>query len=642
MTYLNPLRLHFAGKFQASPSTVNNDVVHYDVASFKASYRERSTPSAWNGWWNPRGANDWRFLGCTVTAAFLADGSPAAADDTIRTSIVADTDQRVAAKLADLDPEQQLVSEIWGLEVRICDTAGTTLLRGQFAPAAFMDIWDRFPKGSGDAVAGAVYQSVLTDLEWGTTSPSPFLEALRAASASSSRLSIKFNVDSYDTDFKSPTFTCGRIVGTIGPAPADEPRHFVLGRQFMPMASATGSFFGPVGGINFAPAVVDSTRGKVYVDLGNALPISGAFKGFVNLGTLQLACEIQPTVPETVIQRLDLGTIVYADPKQPTWYEQTAGIVELPADRALSADELKQIAANPLVLLLPDPATSRPVVAVAEPVGGAYVRADQFVFRLDPGETANVELYATRYGARYPGATVVSIYDHNELQPSSFVGQAPPVGVPADAIQFPRAVVTDAAGVAHLAISSKDPENPRGYVDGQVYGVRPLLEETICAPSPYPFNQWDFVSVLLWNAFKADEPPTWLGSLQPIFQQYANLYPAMDHFLNLADYEAVCATRELLLLGLRIDVGDPNAMPVTRELSTSKRQAMIRWLTEPGPDGKPRMGTPPPAALAAGTSAAAAEAAPLTPEAPRGGKALAVSRRLKILRRQSPPRGAGS
>jgi len=37
MSYLNPLRLHFAGRFQANPSTVNNDPQHFDNATFTAN-----------------------------------------------------------------------------------------------------------------------------------------------------------------------------------------------------------------------------------------------------------------------------------------------------------------------------------------------------------------------------------------------------------------------------------------------------------------------------------------------------------------------------------------------------------------------------------------------------------------------------
>jgi hypothetical protein len=67
-------------------------------------------------------------------------------------------------------------------------------------------------------------------------------------------------------------------------------------------------------------------------------------------------------------------------------------------------------------------------------------------------------------------------------------------------------------------------------------------------------------------------------------------------------------------------------------LSDAKRKAILRWLRERGPDGKPRKGTPRPPAVptaAEPRSAAAADAAgPL-----RGGKALAASRRLMVRNR---------
>jgi len=43
MSYLNPLRLHFAGQFQASVSTVNNDPVHFDNSRFKPAYQNLQT-----------------------------------------------------------------------------------------------------------------------------------------------------------------------------------------------------------------------------------------------------------------------------------------------------------------------------------------------------------------------------------------------------------------------------------------------------------------------------------------------------------------------------------------------------------------------------------------------------------------------
>src|ERR1700691_3825598 len=80
VSYLNPVRLHFSGSFEAAVSTVNNDPVHYDNAHFKPSYAEPASgtaPDQLNGWFNPDGSGDFRLHDCGVTAAFLADGSPA-------------------------------------------------------------------------------------------------------------------------------------------------------------------------------------------------------------------------------------------------------------------------------------------------------------------------------------------------------------------------------------------------------------------------------------------------------------------------------------------------------------------------------------------------------------------------------------
>jgi hypothetical protein len=127
------------------------------------------------------------------------------------------------------------VSEIFGLELRIATADGETLLRGEFEPAAFMDIWDRGADGSaaGDMAAGAMYQSVLTHLTWGDVERSPFLGALRDAARAQSRprgrLSVKFNVDGFSMT-PGARFMMGRLVGTIGPAGVDEPRHFVARR----------------------------------------------------------------------------------------------------------------------------------------------------------------------------------------------------------------------------------------------------------------------------------------------------------------------------------------------------------------------------------------------------------------------------
>jgi hypothetical protein len=623
MSYLGPLRLHFFGKFLAAPPTANNDPMHYNLATFKEEYRERqTTPEAPKGWWNPAGNADWHFLGCTVTGAFNADGNAVDSNDPVLGMAIADSDQRVAAKMCDLDPEQQLVSQIWGLEVRICSAAGTTLLRGRFEPAAFMDIWDRAPDVPGDGRAGVWYQSVIHNLEWSDVSRSRFLSALRDASTASGMLSIRFNLDLYDMDFTSPTFTQGRVAGTIGPAAADEPHHFVLGRQFM--TTGTQYFFSPQGGVNFCVARVDNATRKILLDVGNALMVkpNGTFN---DVGRLTLRCNLAGSNPVVI------GEVPYLTSN---WYRNTAGVVALPANRTLTDVDLETISKNPLELTLTPSfplvipgygrVTSKPTfVAIAEPKSGLFVRADQYVYRLDAGDNARIRVYATLFGAPRARSTITFTLDTSQLQPGD--DGEPTVGTPPTALKFPAITTADQRGCATIEITSTDPGVPRSYIDGQLYGIRPNLPEI----QSNPVNPWNFISVLLWSAFTHDTPITWHGSIQPIFQLFRNLYPAMDRFLDLSSYDDICKHRELLVLAFSLDMNNPNSMPVTRELSCAKRTAILSWLTDVGPDGKPLLGRPSQAVAASRKAVVPPlDFAKRLTEAMRGGKEAAVARRI--------------
>lgn len=626
MSYLNALRLHFAGQFQANVSTVNNDPAHFDNAKFKPSYQQMqgSGPTHWNGWFNPQGDAAWRLLGCQVTAAWTAGGQVTNTDPVLG-YIVADSDQQAPAKLVDLDSEQQLVSEIWGLQVRIADAGGNTLMRGDFDPTAFMDIWARATGGGGsDIGAGAMYQSVLTNLWWGDVSASDFLTKLQG-SAGDGLLSIKFNVDGLNMDYTAPDFMCGRIVGTIGPAACDEPRHMVMGRQFMADCPPSQGFPFPTGSINYCAAVVDGPNSCIYLDLGNALPTSSPGGPMDNNGdlTLTVSGQVAPGINP-------LGTIPAATYTGAQWYNTTAGVVALP----LTSDQLTAIKSAQLVL------SGNEGVGISEWASGAFVRADRFVYRVSPNEPLGLPVYAMQWGQPLAGAAIGYVADPSQLQPGSYIPTipAPPVATPPGALGLPddATATTDDNGRASITITPGDPGAARYFngdygIDGQVYGIRPGFVDT--GQYSGPENQWNFISVLLWSGFSPSDPVNW-GDLQPIFQQYANLYPVMNRFLNLADYDSCVANAGLLQLAFGLDPADSNSMPVTRDLSPAKRNAILAWLQNPLPAPAPKPAAKPAVAAAAETVEAApsATAAAVAP-AQKGGKAAALARRL-VLQKQ--------
>jgi hypothetical protein len=95
----------------------------------------------------------------------------------------------------------------------------------------------------------------------------------------------------------------------------------------------------------------------------------------------------------------------------------------------------------------------------------------------------------------------------------------------------------------------------------------------------------------------------------------------------------------MLHLAFGLDVANPNSMPVTRDLSWAKRQAILTWLKGPNPSANPPPppleGTKPaPASALAAASPASAPAAAAPAGPPKGGKTHAMARRLSIVRGQ--------
>ena len=90
-------------------STVNNTATNFDNETFAKD----AVLS-----WNPNGGASFRLIGCTVTSVAYEDGTTSTSDPIVGMQI-AGANSRVAAKLVDLDTQQQGVSQIWGLTVRL-------------------------------------------------------------------------------------------------------------------------------------------------------------------------------------------------------------------------------------------------------------------------------------------------------------------------------------------------------------------------------------------------------------------------------------------------------------------------------------------------------------------------------------------
>ncbi|HEX6041650.1 hypothetical protein [Longimicrobium sp.] len=557
MSYLDVPRLHFFGRFQAAPSTLNNDPGNYNPAN-------PLDPA-----WNPNGTH-WFKLDCTVRSTVLAQ--PATNPDPLVGTPLASVDGHPQiGKLVDLDPDQQAVSMIFGMQVRI--GTGDDWVQGTFRPVNFVDMYARVIGGQADSVFSAAYQSVLENLQWGPAITSPVLKTLQTTSPDA--LSIRFIVDAFQDVSQDPTtympnqdFTWGRVTGTVGPWSKGEPTNFTLGRLLRPNGR---SGLGRIS--NYAPFRVDRERAVVIADLGNVLPalwVAGAFPP--QMGPLTLVCGAGTETQVT------LGTVDYSDAA----YQDHAMVQEFP----IPAEHLEMVDSSPLQLVQSGGANlmlvpGRTSTVLAEDPTGAYVDSTQYVFRMAAGSTAQAEVIALTFGKPAAGQTIT----FTDCSADQF---GPGTGTPATGLTYDTSVTTDANGRATFTLNAHDPQNPRTYIDGQVYAVAWSWDQ-----DKNPDVNSAFLSVLVFDAFTPpdpstwNDPATWQNVVKPIFDQYMRLYPFMQERVDLSDYPTVVGLREQIAGYLALPIEHPSHMPVTRDLSPPKSAFLVSWLKAINPAGVP-------------------------------------------------------
>ena len=351
-----------------------------------------------------------------------------------------------------------MVSTIWGH--RAADLRRPTARRWCAAPSsrsAFMDIWKRAASGRGDIGAGRDVPVGPDRSRMGRRQPLavPLAAARRRTATAGCRSSSTSTATTWTS--RQPEFTLGRIAGTIGPAAPDEPHHFVRGSP-VHGARGTPGLLQPAGKLNFCVAAVDEAAGKVHLDLGNALPTDDARR------PASRPRDALARAPADR-RRSSLGESRTGDAG---WYERTAGVVDAArrprADRRGAEADLRR----PLALVAREPGRHA-AHAVAEPPGGLHVRADQFVFRLEPGRQRDVR------GVRDATSGAPLRGSHDLRRPSTrrqlqFGSPTPPVATRRRHPLPAPTVVAGATASRRCRSSGNDPGNPRGYIDGQVYG----------------------------------------------------------------------------------------------------------------------------------------------------------------------------
>ena len=192
MSYLNHPRIFFSGKFRADPSTVNNTPDNFNP---NANFPPNNGDDIGNNiqlYWNPNGTGQFA-LDCTVTGVRDQNGEQVDHELVGQPLRSQDNNNPLnSAKLVDLDPMQQNVTELWGLEILIGGEAF-----GSFLASAYSNAWVQVVDGRGDYAGSALYQSVLVPTQE-QIDASPTLGALLADSEQK-RLSISFVLRSFNS-----------------------------------------------------------------------------------------------------------------------------------------------------------------------------------------------------------------------------------------------------------------------------------------------------------------------------------------------------------------------------------------------------------------------------------------------------------
>jgi hypothetical protein len=291
---------------------------------------------------------------------------------------------------------------------------------------------------------------------------------------------------------------------------------------------------------------------KLTIDLGNCIPETSPGGARAALGDLQAQIILPGPAKPVVLGKLDYSQ---------GHYETTAGIEEL----TLTAAQVKQLKTNPLGLF----STGLKGLLVSERPKGLYVDVSEISLRLNPGDSKDITLVATEFGAPKSGLTL-----HLKQIGNPEAGGA--VAAPASGISFPASVTTNSMGSVTAAFTAADPGNPRGPIDGQVYCIG------IFSGPPAPSTQEAIITIKVFDSHNIPMFPTW-ADVQPILAEYANLYPAMKAMLNLGDQAAVKGMISRVQATILLDEDDPAYMPVSRDLSKDKKALILLWAMQGAP-----------------------------------------------------------
>lgn len=610
MSYLDIPRIHFGGRFFTDPSTVNNDPTHYNS--------DVTEPSPWQ---TPSGQHRFEFRDCLITSAMGPSGF--STDDTIigcplasivSANVPAPRDHSAprqsaaasSARIVDLDVYQQAVSEIYGLQLTL--TVGGVPITGQLDTPALNMCWifavrptrswtdEDYDQDSfgGDMNATGVFQCVMKVpvANWPQTS-STLLNLLRTTTIQENNfylISIKFVVDGFRNVQEDVDYLTGRIVGTLGPVFANEPRNNPGQRWLRPRSfKKSDPWNWP--SFNDCPFKVDTVRQKLIIDLANSFCRQSAGGPPVDIGTVNITVE----TPDPAI--LQLGTLDYSAFS----YANNAQVNEIP----LTAVQVETLQKGKLVLSMSKTGLGDPGILI-ESTNKVEFCIEKRPIRMEgiPGTKATTQVYISQNGKPLPNYQLkVLVESVHGNTPGATVPPANPGDTPsADGALLGTITASDQYGFATITLTvASDPGFRTSELDGQLYFIIPF--DPAQPPRDYSVNppplQDRMASCLVFSNYAVNTTPTW-EEIQSMMAPYMKLYPSMKEQVDLTDQHTfdifsdnppwvaygkppnysgpLGIARGAIPYYMSRDPQDPMYMPISRDLSPAKMLTLMYYI----------------------------------------------------------------
>ena len=556
--------------------------------------------------WNFQGTGEFSLFNCRVTSAIGLDGEQPL-DDAVMNGAVLNNIDEPYAKAVDFDV-QLMLTTVYGLTLSVIGADGEILIQGRVMPFVLgQDTWRRdiglitnrnkvvgcYP---ADRCLSAKSASVISNIKWGKISESPTLQGLKEASdQQGGKLSLSLTVYSYISinpysQLNKHNDTLGHLIGTIGPPNLNEPV-LIAGERMLSYEGVpqphlydtrlqNGSR--PNALMYNAPFQINHNSLRLSVDFSNSISLNGD-GNFVFLGELWLGVQDQTLRCVHLIGE----PISYLDKD---WVHK--GCIH---DHILSKYYYNRLLSSPLYVFqvrrglkltstfLHSCSHKNTFLQPMLQEIPKFIRPmGNYLGKLEYKQTMKVELKVTQYGRPLRDQTVY-VSEQSLAVPRHGIIPIPEISTTNE--QGIATVIFHAVNKISLLRKFPAPETPCNRtelpIEGQLYTFEYFLSSNNdtfrYANIIQPTNMIAFVA---FSYFKEPKHPNWIEHIQPIFQQYERLFPAMKHVVNLGNYIDVTSTRNLHLIDytMGLDIDNANHMPVTRDLSPSKRAMIQKWL----------------------------------------------------------------